>query len=123
MAKKKSKNFPSAKQCGLPLLKSLVKLDANELRTMLSYVDDNCIDNLCEILYNLLYAKLPMTTQRKARIRKIVEHHKNTYHYVTSKKNSVKRRRHHLQQQTGGSLTLLLATALPLLTSLIFGKK
>ncbi len=120
MARKKKL---TKKQCHLTLLQALKKLKRQELREMFLRLDDDTIDTLGEILYNLLCKGLPMTQQRQRYLSKIIDKHERDYHHIIDRTRPVDERRKLLRKQSGGSLGLILSTLVPLFQDLIGHKK
>jgi hypothetical protein len=113
----------TSKKCGFVLLKSLSRLKGDERKEMLEHLSDSCIDTLCQSLYNVMYARLPMSKARKSRLRSLFTKHKTAYKFITRKANDAKKRRKRLQNQSSGSLGVILNAIIPLLAELIFGQK
>ncbi len=111
------------KQCHLTLLQALKKLKREELREMFLHLDDDTIDTLGEILYNLLCKGLPMTERRQRHLSKLVAKHERDYHHIIDKTHPVAERRKLLRKQSGGSLGLIFNTLVPLFEDLISHRK
>ncbi len=112
------------KQCKLRLLKALLKVDPHERREILHEVSDTCIDDICEILYNLVYGgKIAMPQSKKKRIRSTLKKQEKAYRRILDKETPVKERRRVLKSQSGGSLAILLSAVVPILADLVFGKR
>lgn len=108
------------------LLKILKKISDDDRKVIIKYLSSDGIDVIGEAVYNCLYNKNQNKQIRtKGQRKKILSQLKNKekiFSYIARKSNSNKKRRK-LTIQEGGGIGLILATAIPFLANLIFGKK
>ena len=107
----------------IPLLKTLQKLKGDEFSNLVDHLDDGSVDSICECVYNLVYKDLNIPSKKRNHVKKYLKSNCSVHRLKTiaNKKNSVFKRRRALKQE-GKGLPFLLATALPFLANLIFGK-
>ena len=113
----------------LSLLKLIEQLKSKKgggdhVSVLLDRLDDTSIDEICECMYNILHTDLNLPTAKKTQLKKLIKQHCPIHHLtkVTKKSVPVSNRRKHLKQ-IGGGLPMILATAIPFLVDLLFGKK
>lgn len=87
---------------------------------IIPYLSDTAINYLCEAIYNTVKTDIGLTKAQKKKLRGELSCCKSKIGNLCSGKVSVKSRRKILSQK-GGFLGALLATVLPIVTSLITG--
>ena len=102
------------------LVKLMKKLRCDEREKLMSHLNDNAINVLSECVYNIICDNPKIDCKKKSSLRKKLSPHKHNLRIIGNKALSIKRRRKALSQE-GGMLGTILATAIPLLTSLITG--
>ena len=117
MTKKSSKH---SKAKLIPLLKTLSKMNKNDLIHSINCLNDDTIDGICECVYNVIFTDLNLTQRKKTTLKK---HLKKSccikkIKQITNKTNPVFKRRELLKQQ-GSGLPMLLMTAVPFLIDLV----
>ena len=108
----------------LPLLKLLRKMKGSDVSELLTHLNDESINTICESCYNLLYNDLNLTKQKKTRLKRFIKSNCSIHRLkkISSKNVPISKRRRCLIQE-GKGLPLLLASVIPFITDLIFGKK
>ena len=108
----------------IPLLNVLKKLNPKDLNAVLDNLQDGAIDNICECTYNVLFTDLKLTGKKKSQLKRFLKKNCSIHRLkkISSKKVPISKRRLALKQE-GKGLPMLLATAIPFLVDLIFGKK
>jgi hypothetical protein len=101
----------------VPLLKVLIKLGSEDRTTVLSYLDSEAVDGLCECIYNCI-SNNNITNTNKAKLKKELGCKKHIYRYLVKKSNSIAKRKK-LIKQTGTGIETVLSTVLPFLLALI----
>lgn len=102
----------------LLLLSGLKRLKEDELKTILNYMNDSGIDELCECVYNLLYKNTNIKPKQFKKIISHIEKHRGRYTTICKKnKNFDKKRK--LLIQDGKGIGMLIATAVPFIIDLI----
>ena len=101
------------------LYSALNKVPPNLLNHVITHLDDQSIDDICECVYNLIYTDLSLSSKQKRKLQKNLHKHcciKNLK-VISSKGISVSKRRKALQQE-GTGLGLIFSTIVPLLAKL-----
>lgn len=108
----------------LPLLKIISKLKGPEVSELMAHLDDNSINVICESCYNILYNDLHLSKQKKGQLKRFIRANCSVHRLkkISTRKVPISKRRRCLQQE-GKGLPLLLASVIPFITDLIFGKK
>jgi hypothetical protein len=108
----------------LPLLNILKKLKPKDVSDLVEFLSDDAIDNICECVYNVIHTDLNLPSRKKSKLRNFIKSNCSIHRLnkITSKKEALFKRRKALQQE-GKGLPMILATAIPFLVDLIFGKK
>lgn len=92
-------------------LKVLASSKTHQIKAIIKTADNPLIQTLCECVYNLLSANLPITPQKKNKL----SLHKKHLLKLTSKGLSIDQKRKILVQHGGNFLTLLLPAAITVL--------
>lgn len=87
------------------------------------FLNDEAIDCICECVFNVLYTDLKLPSYKKNKLKKFLKHNCSVHRLkkIASKKVPINKRRKALKME-GRGLGLILASAIPFLTNLIFGK-
>ena len=104
-------------QRNLAILKTLQHLSPARRKAFLSNCPKDTIEALCEISLNLLKGRIPLSKSQYGKLKR----HKEAIKLFADKKTALKRKQQILRQR-GGFIPLLLATVLPIITSLITGR-
>jgi hypothetical protein len=112
-----------AKKKYIPLLKVLQKLKPEDVTSVMDFLTDDSIDNICECVYNILNTDLKLTPKKKSHLKKFIKSNCSIHrlHKISKKTTPVSKRRKALKQE-GHGLPLILASVIPFLTSLFTGK-
>jgi hypothetical protein len=107
----------------LPLIKLISKLKSNDIPDVLDLLSDKGINGICECVYNVIFTQLNLSKRKRNLLKKKINKQCSLHKLkrIVGKDPIFKRRRY-LKQQASG-LPLILATAIPFLANLIFGKK
>lgn len=100
----------------LPFLKLLLTLKPKERRSFLCRATEDLILALCEICFNVLKGKIPLSSSQYAKLNK----QKKFIKMFANRKSGIKHKRK-VVTQSGGFIPALLSVALPFLASLITG--
>jgi hypothetical protein len=108
----------------IPLLNVLKKLNPKEMEGILDFLNDDAIDNICECVYNVIHTDLSLPNKKKSKLKNFIKSNCSVHRLnkISSKKENIFKRRKALKQE-GKGLPMILATAIPFLVDLIFGKK
>lgn len=121
MRKKVSKPL-SHKQCHYFIISALSKLNSDEQKEILENMTEVGVDKICETLYNCLYSRINMNTNRKSKLRKLINDDPNAWKYICKRKHGPKQRCNKLKDQAKRSkLKPLLSQIVPVLSQLIGG--
>lgn len=103
----------------LPLLQVLRKLDAKDVSSVVDFLTDDAIDNICECVYNILHTNLNLSSKKKAYLKRFIKGNCSIHRLrkISKKTIPVSKRRKALKQE-GKGLPLILASVIPFLTSL-----
>ena len=102
-----------------PLVEIIARSNNEEIKLLLEIIDEDAIAYLCEVVYNSLtnfHSQMESTAREK--LKASILPHKCKLRKITHAKTDNKKRRK-LLVQSGGSLSLLLAAAIPLISSLL----
>jgi len=107
----------------LPLAKLISKLKPEEVPSVLDLISDQGVNGICECVYNVIFTDLKLSKRKKSILKKKIKT-KCSLHKIKKivSKQPIYKRRNYIKQQAG-VLPLILATAIPFLADLIFGKK
>ena len=109
----------------LTLFKFIVSQRSDNKTTVLSFLDENSINDISESIYNILYNEklnLNLSKTRKAKLKKIIKPNSRIFEDISKRNIPVKRRHTKIIQQGTGIGTILL-TLIPVLTSLLTKRK
>lgn len=108
----------------ITLLKTLSKTKPDNISEILDFLTDGAIDNICECVFNVIYTDLKLKKGKKIKLKNHLKSNCSVHKLktVASKKVPISKRRKALAQ-VGKGLPMILATAIPFLADLIFGKK
>ena len=113
-------------RCYFPLIELLVKkhISVNQFKSIISSINDNAIKFLCECCCNAISREyvLSMTSARKRYLLKVINPYKNIIKSLCRRKKYYNKSRRLLLQMGYGFSMPILASILPLLSSLIAGK-
>lgn len=109
----------TAKRCKLTLHRALSKLNAEELKEIVSHFSNDGIYSVCEILYNLLYGALPMQNRLKKKLLNTLQGQEGDFKQLTQWKTPPKKRRKKLVKQGGKALGKLLSLTIPILEQIV----
>ena len=118
--KKKRKMKLTEKKCHLPLLKALSHLNGVERAEVVTNLTDTCLNDVCKVVYNILYNEFKTPAQQKKKMRAAIENDLSDYKYIAKKRNPCKGRRRRLVKQSGGSLGFILSKSIPMLMQQIY---
>lgn len=105
------------------LLKILKSCKPESRIHLIKYLNDDGINALCEITFNLLFNNLKLPEKSKKKIKENYKGKRKDLKKIANKHISIKKRKALLIQH-GGFLGTLLGVALPILSSLLtFGHK
>lgn len=112
------------KQEKYKLYQALSKVKPDILSDVLTHLDENSVDAICECVYNVINSDLKLSPKAKRKIRDRLQKpcSKKNIRIIMKKKNSLSKRRKALSQE-GSGIGLILATVLPFLANLLFKKK
>ena len=109
----------------LALFKFIVSQRSDNKTTVLSFLDENSINDISESIYNILYNEklnLNLSKARKAKLKKITKPNSRIFEDI-SKRNIPVKRRHTKIRQLGTGIGTILLTLIPVLTSLLTKRK
>ena len=108
----------------LQLMEIIRDTKKDKVCSLIDHLDDNSIDNICECMYNIIHTDLHLPKTKKTKLKNLIKNHCPTHHLnkITKQSIPVSNRRRALKQ-VGGFLPMILATAIPFLADLIFGRK
>lgn len=101
------------------LLSLMKRLKPNEREQILHHLSDKAVDILSECVYNIVKGNKLNEKQYK-RLKKKLYARKHNLRLISNNNITASRRRKALSQE-GGALGTILATAIPIITSLISG--
>lgn len=103
----------------LSLIKFARKLKPEELECFIDYLSDPAIEQMCECIYNVINTDLKLPRRKVGQLKKHIKTKCNSKRLkcISNKKVPIFKRRKALKQE-GRGLGLLLASAIPFLTSL-----
>ena len=104
------------------LLKILAKLKKPELSALISNLDDNGINHICQLFYNVLYNNVKLKNKAKeSSLKKLMKRNKANIHFIskfTPNKKIVAEKRKILQSG-GFPLAAILGMVIPTVLSLL----
>lgn len=101
------------------LLKKIKKMSPKQFSTMVTTINDQTVDDLCQCIYNVIYTDLHFSKRKKACLKNHI--HKNCSKArlkTISEKSAPLSKRRKAMRQEGKGLPLLLASAIPFLIDL-----
>ena len=107
------------------LFKFLLNNSTSNRKFILQYLNDDAINLISESIYNLLYnesCKQSILPPNQRHLIKKLKSQKDSYEYIAKKSNPIKVKQKKIVQ-VGSGLGVILASLLPILTSLIIPKK
>ena len=105
----------------LNLLKLIRKLNSEDARLLLQFLNDEGLNILGELTKNLLYCRCNISPKEKIVLKKKLSPYKRAFKKIARKKTNQEHRRRLLIDQNGsGLLSLLLSIGIPLLSSILF---
>ena len=108
----------------LEFLRLLKKLKRTERLCLLNYLNDNGFNIICSCFHNVLFEDWNLKPYTKNRLRTLLKGKENHMRSLVKKSNSVKKRKKLIHQYGSNPiLGVILSTAIPILTSLLFSKK
>ncbi len=114
----KHKNGLAAEKC-LSTLKRLRQLKEHELKLVLQQLPEDSINELCTVVYNFMYGRLPGPENRRHKLSSAIAKSHGEYSTIADRNVDVKKRRKLLVKQSGQGLGTLLAIGIPLIANLI----
>ena len=112
---------PNQVRKAIPILNTLLKrMKKADVEIVLPFLNDQIQEILCECIHNCLYNK-KISKRRQNYLKRKLGGQKQMYRYLSNAKGSMQKKKR-LLPQTGGSLSLILATVLPLLAEYILPK-
>lgn len=106
----------------LKFLTTLKGLKSDQRNALMSYLNDDAIDDLCECVYNVLYTDLGMSKKTQNNLKKHIKKNccKKSLRTITDRNVSILKRKKALEQE-GGNIFMLIARALPFIANAIGG--
>lgn len=108
----------------LKFLQAAKKMKSGEMSNILDFLSDNTIDDICECVFNVINTDLRLSRGKKNRLRAHIKKNCNLKRIkcLTNKKIPIFKRRKALKME-GRGLPLILASVIPILTSLFTRKR
>lgn len=103
----------------IELLKTLKKLNSDDIKTILHFLDNDAIECIGECCYNVIFTNLSLNKKSKKRLVKTLQGKEKVFKQICNKNKPVNIRRK-LLRQNGGFLSVIIATALPIIADLIY---
>ena len=97
------------------IIKAYARLPPKAKREVLRCANSSLTNGICEIIYNTLLGKVPLSIKQKKKLRK----YKNTLRLLGFKKQIPLKRKRRLLVQSGGFLSSLLPLAASIIAPLI----
>jgi hypothetical protein len=113
----KTKNISLKK---IQFYQSLNKLKPTELKHIISHLNDDGINSICECVYNIIYTDLKFSKQKKKLLKRHITNNccmKNIKIITNSKDNISKKRKALLQE--GKGIGFILSSLIPILTKIL----
>ena len=98
------------------VIKAYASLPVKAKREVLRCANTSLVNGICEVIYNTLIGRVPLSIKQKNRFKK----YKNTLRLLGFKKQIPLKRKRKLLIQSGGFLSSLLPLAASILVPLIF---
>jgi len=113
----KSKNI--SLKTKFALYKSLQNVKPEHFKELVTHLDDNSVDSICECVYNAIFTDLNIPENEKKKLKNKLQKNcsRKNLDIISSKDISISRRRKALKQE-GRGIGLILSSIIPILTSL-----
>jgi hypothetical protein len=118
MAKKK-KDLLSNYKKALPLLHALCRMTDVERESALEFLNRRGREVLYQCIFNCVYNQKVLPVEKRREIRKKLSGKAQVYELLAKPSTTESLRKKKLLRQTGTGLPLILAAAIPILTSLL----
>ena len=105
----------------LQLVKLLKSLKPDKQSCLLPFLNQEALDVICCAAHNVLFENWNLKKSQKRKLMKVLK--ERDMKALSNKTNSIQRRRKIIIQYGGSPLSLILSTAIPILTSLLFKSK
>jgi hypothetical protein len=113
----------SNKKSLFPLVKIISKMKPDDIPGVIDLLSNEGVNGICECVYNVIFNDLKLSSKKKSALKKKIKNKCSLEKLkVVVGKQPISKRRDYLKQEAGG-LPFILATAIPFLANLIFGKK
>lgn len=102
------------------LYRGLSKLEPEELSHIIQHLNDNCIENVCEGVYNTIYTNLKIPKIKKKKLKSALSEEKTIKNIkkITKKRLNSKTKRRALIQE-GKGLKTILSVLTPIVSNLV----
>jgi hypothetical protein len=100
------------------LLKLIKKSKSDDRNVILEHLNDDSIDFICEVIYNVINGKIRLTKHQTNKLRNKLREDKKCFRYLSKKGVKTKRRRK-LIKQNGRGIGAILSIVLPIILELI----
>jgi len=101
-------------------LKIINKSNANNRDILLKHLSNDAINFLCEIIFNIINLKVPLSKKTINSLRIGLNKNKSCFRTLSKKDLNIRKRRI-LIRQNGNGIGLILSAAIPIITQLIKG--
>ena len=105
----------------LPLFSLLKQLSPKKRTEVIQYLDENCVQSLCEAIHNVLHNQSIGQKQQK-KLKRTLSPHKAALRYLGDARRSGKQKRVKLMQIGGNPLALILSTVIPIISEVLMRK-
>ena len=107
----------------LELITILKRINNKDRPDVIKYLNKDGIDIVCETVHNILFNNINLNNRKKKKLKKLLINKRRDMESIADHKKSYNRRQSLLRQHGGNPLALILGTALPFLTNLLFRGK
>ena len=104
----------------LQLIKLLKKLNFEDRKCLLRFLNDDGMKTVCSCISNVLFEDWNLKTSLKQKLRRISKGKEKDMKLLANDGNTLQRQKTLIIQHGGGILSLILGVAIPILTDLIF---